>query len=427
MMTKLFIKGHKFTSRPLSSVRDADAHRASDSHRTSLKAQLQSCLASRRGAPTKQATAARPAGPVVTAQMMTFMKTGNAVMATVKALLPLGPVNQIFSNVDPNSPGRARLAAATLGEANAVLLPQLAKSHHKVMAQYVASHPLLKAVNPSVAELEDPQLLKLAVASGTGVCNVYACLTALLTAQALYKQGKPFEILVVTVEGPKGADPGLNAPHAFTVVRPVGDDRNAQAVVLDSWVQNSVSRPLMHTSYGNSKHIHFSKPELKIVNLQDGTAPQTQFFDRYGQPHANLDFATLPTQDDYRAVQGAMSRQHIESFIESSPQREELSAQWQADVAQVQNLYADGGAMIATAPRDAFGLSVFQAANNAAPDAPTLYRTPCASQTLDVNLSTSTFPGAAGIPVAPNVQETANQYARTTAPQRSEVNPKKSN
>jgi hypothetical protein len=357
--------------------------------------------------------------PVVTAPMMTFIDVGNAVMAKVKTLLPLGPSNQLFSNLDPEFLGRAHLAGTLISSAFSTVFPPFWGVSDGVLGAYTDTHPLVSHTEFDVPGTHDPNLLKLAVAGGTGGCDSYASLTALLAAQALHAQGASFEILVVGM-GDETDDSytqkGLNAPHMVAVVRPIGDHHNAQAVVLDSWVQNSAAKPLAHTLYGENNSIQWESARIKIKSERRGRGAQMQLKDPLSGGYFNVNFLNQPQEVDYRAVQGTLSLASLNSHIENSSQQEAFSAEWAQHAAEIQSLYADGGSTLAHAEAHQLKRQTFQTEHNAAPGAPTVYRTPSASRISEVR--TSTFPGHAGQPVARHLQAAADQHLMTVAAQR---------
>jgi hypothetical protein len=383
--------------------------------RTSRNTSFQGCLPPRTDGASRAAPSTRPRlNPVVTAEMMTFMQVGNAVMSTVKELLPLGPGNQIFANADPTHPGRAFMGEQISSRIAVAISPRFGENKENLLSEYAEKHPLVKELSPFVYESTDPNLAKLVVAAGTGGCNTFAGLTAVLMAQALHAKGKSFEVLVVQQHPDDDtAETGLNATHTFALVRPFNDHYNEQAIVLDSWVQNSASRPVAHTVYGGKMNIKWDAPIVKIVSAADGQAPKAQFWEGSSRGRVDVDFSALPQEADYRAVQGLISREAVESFIENHPKRKEFFGQWSSFAAEIANLYANSGATIANNPEKLRRLETYQAEHDAVPQAPTLYRTYSGSQTVDAG--TITFPGAAGIPVSRQVQAAADQNALTTA------------
>jgi hypothetical protein len=349
------------------------------------------------------------------------MNAGNHAMCIVKELLNLGPFNQLFANAaaggKPQMQAQLLYSASQLAQASAQTREH-AHTSFSTLTQYAAQHPVAGQTVAFSPSFYDPQVSTLAAAAGTGVCGHYATMTAILTAQALHRQGLPFEVLVCALSGQIDQDTGENAPHSVAFVRAPGDSNNAHAVALDSWVQNSAARPLSDTNYPKERAWGFDEYELRIVMREPGSTPEVHVRNPRAGNHQPIPFGDLPTENVYRAVQGSMSAADFESFVAKNPTASDLSAlqKWTTDTVTQQTIFGDQGGAISRHAETLRYYNLYQQERNADADAPTLYKSHSGSLTVEAD--EITFAGAVGLPVALHVQNAADQNALTLEPTR---------
>jgi hypothetical protein len=398
------------------------------------KIRLRSCFPARAARSTNAAASGRasapraslPAAQRVSRTTAHYMNVGNDAMRTVKEILSLGPTNQLFANAatggTPQIHSQLLYSAQKLAQA-----PDTARENahtsFNIFTQYAAQHLVAGQIVASSPSFYDPQLSTLAAAAGTGICNNYATMTAILTAQALHQQGQPFEVLVCALWGDVDTATGENAPHAVALVRAPGESGNAQTVALDSWVQNSAARPLADTNYPRDRAWGTDEYDIKIVMNAPGSTPEVHVRNPKTGEHQPIAFNELPTESVYRAVQGSMSAADFESFVGQNPTASAMSAlqDWAKNTATQQAIFGDQGRKISRHAEALRYYHMYQQEGNATLDAPTLYKSPSGS--LAVEVPSITFPGAVGLPVERQVQDAADQNALTLEPVRATQKP----
>jgi hypothetical protein len=350
---------------------------------------------------------------------MTYLEVGRQVMEMVKhEFMPMGPTNQLFANAA--SLGAPAKAAELVGEAESFVFDNqagAAPDSGNIFAMYAAQHPVVSQISPAVLSPLDPQMTPLHVAAGTGACNEYAAVTAVLTAQALAKLNQPFDIKVVQLPVEMDPQTGVNAPHVFTTVQPPRAKGGTDAVALDAWTQASAPRLLEHTNYPAHRPVNFSQaPGMRIVKTHANATPRVFVVDAQAMKMKELPFSAVPTEADYRKAHGTLTTQDFEAFVRAQPESSQVLAQWHEITDDIEATFAQGGAHIANSPEKMMGADMYQQESNADEQAPTVYKTP--SQRRTATTQPVQFASAASVPVQPNVQAAAQQTALTVQGQR---------
>jgi hypothetical protein len=379
--------------------------------------------------PMAPAQAATAISAEVSSQVMTYLQAGQTTLAKVKELLDLGPANQLYAMAA--SQGEALLIRDLSVQAREQAIQKqmerlglIQEISTDMATVFLASHPLTHQVERVSHSVDiDPQLLKMPVAARTGLCMEYAALTALLLMQEAELAHQPFEILVCSLADPSvdallSGDKRIGKPHCATLLRPPGtaDTDHANTVVLDGWQQEAPARLLSDTDYPKDRPFRTDMPFVHIIKNKAEDWPRVSVQSDHTLHRHDVALEELATFDDYRAVHGSLQLQDFKEFIKQNRHQPTLQAsanEWECIAAGVSQSFFQPAEEIAQSTQLLELYELYQQVNNAAENAPSLYRSRSGNRLFEP--TAVTFPSPAATRLSPAAHANAQQHVLRVA------------